>query len=699
MDQLPDMVDEADVPIIVPPPGNILRRAARTKIRKPGLPGESAAHRFGSSRRGRRSSLEAKSTEQVSSENGESEGNTSKRLTISDDGLPSQLRDSFSEEALIFDAYARSDEEDVQRQPAAIPPVPLIPQVPEPEPSAPIPIPTDGIPRLAEPQIQPSLLEALGPILDSSPVPGTSPPRQGPATTEPSRSPSPEPVPQEIATPIPQTHIQPFQPTPPSVIAQSGQSLQQLISTTSPPVPQQPPRKEKDKDKKGLFGKWGSDKSGKKSKGSDKDKEKEKEKEKEGFFGSLFGGGKKKQEDASSTVNTAGREAAQALLGASKSSKNYVPPSSPGLPPGGINGNYARYPIHVERAIYRLSHIKLANPRRPLYEQVLISNLMFWYLGVINKAQNPQPEKPSENANGQTEEEKERAEREAKEREEKEQAEKERQERERAEREQKERESLETKKKESGKRGSLTKTPAGGSPGARRAEMPVKGPQYDIQQQVMQKEYSNGYNNHRNGGPNSMMMNGHQRNPASPQNQQFPSQSYPPGTPYPQLQQQYPNSPPRQGSPQMKSQGQEPHYGNDGQRRGGLPPGAMPPVMQQSQSSQPSPIPGSGPHSHPHTQQLANFPQQSPLQHRGSPGNSPDGKGKPNSGRTPTRSLSANATPTNIMPSMNGVLRKGNSVHAGTPNESDRRPRLSDAGRSPSEEDDVPLSLYQQQRR
>ncbi|RUS24277.1 hypothetical protein BC938DRAFT_473849 [Jimgerdemannia flammicorona] len=47
--------------------------------------------------------------------------------------------------------------------------------------------------------------------------------------------------------------------------------------------------------------------------------------------------------------------------------------------------NYNRLPIHVERAIYRLSHIKLANPRRPLHHQVLISNLMFWYLSVINQ--------------------------------------------------------------------------------------------------------------------------------------------------------------------------------------------------------------------------------------------------------------------------------------------------------------------------
>ena len=49
-----------------------------------------------------------------------------------------------------------------------------------------------------------------------------------------------------------------------------------------------------------------------------------------------------------------------------------------------------RLPLHVERAIYKLSHVKLANPRRPLHEQVLISNQMFWYLSVI-ATNAPQP--------------------------------------------------------------------------------------------------------------------------------------------------------------------------------------------------------------------------------------------------------------------------------------------------------------------
>ncbi|ODQ56800.1 hypothetical protein WICANDRAFT_65680 [Wickerhamomyces anomalus NRRL Y-366-8] len=43
-----------------------------------------------------------------------------------------------------------------------------------------------------------------------------------------------------------------------------------------------------------------------------------------------------------------------------------------------------RFPIHVERALYRLSHLKLANPRRPLRQQVLLSNFMYAYLNLVN---------------------------------------------------------------------------------------------------------------------------------------------------------------------------------------------------------------------------------------------------------------------------------------------------------------------------
>ncbi|KAF7723092.1 hypothetical protein EC973_002376 [Apophysomyces ossiformis] len=57
-----------------------------------------------------------------------------------------------------------------------------------------------------------------------------------------------------------------------------------------------------------------------------------------------------------------------------------------------------RLPLHIERGIYRLSHMKLSNPRRPLREQVMISNLMFWYLSIINVqplVQQQQQQQPS----------------------------------------------------------------------------------------------------------------------------------------------------------------------------------------------------------------------------------------------------------------------------------------------------------------
>lgn len=43
-----------------------------------------------------------------------------------------------------------------------------------------------------------------------------------------------------------------------------------------------------------------------------------------------------------------------------------------------------RFPMNVERAIYRLSHLKLANPKRELRQQVLLSNFMYAYLNLVN---------------------------------------------------------------------------------------------------------------------------------------------------------------------------------------------------------------------------------------------------------------------------------------------------------------------------
>ena len=653
MDNIPEIGDEADAPIIVPPPGQILRRTARTKIRKPGLPGDGGGHRFGSSRRVNTNPAPVtdprSSSDMSSSDHGEPDPTPGvpRRHTVSDDSSHIMSRpDSFSEEA-IYDAYARDDEEDLRLAPVLVTssfteeeslPLPLnnIPQ-----------IPPEGIPQQ----------DHVAPILQQ-PQPQrllTLPPQM--------QSPSPVPDPSPSA-PLPGHH---------PLIAHSPPIP---ISTTT-----SPPRKEKDK--KGLFGKWGGDKGGKKgSKVKDRDDRvtaAEKEKE-SGFFGSLFG--KKKQDSDSPSItggsSLAGREAAQALLGTSKSSKAYPLSTSPGLAPG-VDGNpYARYPIHVERAIYRLSHIKLANPRRPLYEQVLISNLMFWYLGVINKAQNPTPPtQPAQNMEGASNEnidDSAEKEREQREKEQRENFEKERLESERLEKEQRERE-LELKKKESGKRGTLNKMNSGIPPGGgRHAEMPVKGPQYEKQHRVMEQEYGP-----YNGQP--------PRGPASLTN----------GPPT----QQYSRSP---APPQYGIVGQ--HYQarpENNFRRPSLPPGAMAPAEQSSWMAQPPPQPQrpspnpldpAGQSTFPPSQDQ--YGQETQLMHLPRLNTSQESLGDRIDPRNSGRSLSATTPPAPVILLTNGHVRKGKSAHAVMYHE--QRPRSEEQFPS-GEEEDLPLAAVWQRRR
>ncbi|OKL56333.1 hypothetical protein UA08_08412 [Talaromyces atroroseus] len=64
---------------------------------------------------------------------------------------------------------------------------------------------------------------------------------------------------------------------------------------------------------------------------------------------------------------------------------------------------WTRFTILEERAIYRMAHIKLANPRRPLHSQVLLSNFMYSYLSKVQKM-HPQmsiPTSPSQRAQQQ----------------------------------------------------------------------------------------------------------------------------------------------------------------------------------------------------------------------------------------------------------------------------------------------------------
>lgn len=120
-------------------------------------------------------------------------------------------------------------------------------------------------------------------------------------------------------------------------------------------------------------------------------------KEKDGFFGSIFGGKKKSEKDA-------------------PSKKNQLRVASPEPPPRQLKPDvdypYTRFPILEERAIYRMAHIKLANPKRNLLSQVLLSNFMYSYLAKI-QAMHPQIQVPVSPQQKRLEEERRRKEQEA----------------------------------------------------------------------------------------------------------------------------------------------------------------------------------------------------------------------------------------------------------------------------------------------
>ena len=651
MDDIPEGEDDNN-PIIVPRPGQILRRTARTKIRKPGLPGDGGGHRFNATRRGAKS---AKPDIEINSDNGHD----------SDPSDGTERPISYTTESLILDMYgdprdstisanSSAEDDDLTSQqshstaPTSVPqssshgggssqrpispPVSTSlspprgqtvrrvspPPIQYPGEQQPPPFQLQQPPLQQPPPPQPPLQQSPGPQLyHPTPRGHLDVPKQG--STPPSRTPSPSAS--DFGQPTPSTSPDPFRRSPsapppssefgyPSQTQGGGSPASSIRSVKSD---------KSSKEKKGLLkGMWGGEK--KKDRGAqereNREREAAKEKEKEGgFFGSLFGGGKKKHDESEpgrGLPTGAGPAAAAALLGASKT-RNQQGPLSPGL-----GGSFARYPIHVERAVYRLSHIKLANPRRPLYEQVLISNLMFWYLGVINKAATPAAtgstpsdgSSDSSHANGvpTKEREQERLEKEKAELEQRERAE--REERERQERE-KEREAAreresQQKEQQTKKRGTLVKNmPPGSGPGQRRAEMPVRGPQYDVQHQIMQQEGGSagyppmgrpmmrsnttpvgeiyqprGADPYQDPRPPRQQPPYHQyQQPPQPQPQPYPPQ--PP-------QQPYQNQPPYSNQPVYNPQQQQsytqggytpqlggyPSYGN------GLPPGAMAPPTQ-----------------------------------------------------------------------------------------------------------------------
>lgn len=104
-------------------------------------------------------------------------------------------------------------------------------------------------------------------------------------------------------------------------------------------------------------------------------------KEKDGsLFSSIFGGGKKREEKEKNKKY-------QQLLHVPEDIVPYKP-----LQPD-VDYNWSRFPLLEERAIYRMAHIKLANPRRSLHSQVLLSNFMYSYLAIV-QAMHPQMNVP-----------------------------------------------------------------------------------------------------------------------------------------------------------------------------------------------------------------------------------------------------------------------------------------------------------------
>ncbi|CAG7920075.1 unnamed protein product [Penicillium olsonii] len=94
-------------------------------------------------------------------------------------------------------------------------------------------------------------------------------------------------------------------------------------------------------------------------------------KEKDGIFSSIFGGGRKKH-------SSEGHHRKH-------SSRNLSPEPPMRILRADLDYPWTRFSILEERAIYRMAHIKLANPKRALYSQVLLSNFMYSYLAKVQQ--------------------------------------------------------------------------------------------------------------------------------------------------------------------------------------------------------------------------------------------------------------------------------------------------------------------------
>lgn len=125
-----------------------------------------------------------------------------------------------------------------------------------------------------------------------------------------------------------------------------------------------------------------------------KSSEPKKEKDKDSGLLSAIFGGKKKSSDSDLKDKK------------KKADRNFSPEPAPRILKPDIDYNWTRFSILEERAIYRMAHIKLANPRRALYSQVLLSNFMYSYLAKV-QMMHPQIQIPSSQRAAQQKREKE----------------------------------------------------------------------------------------------------------------------------------------------------------------------------------------------------------------------------------------------------------------------------------------------------
>ena len=420
--------EDFDSPLIVPPPGQILRRNARTKIRKTGPGGEvSFGHRTGAGGGSRlglraRNSTDGSGISFAGGEESSTDSHETEDLRASTSSLnslgggaqrpvsapqvesppldgPAQYLEIAPSVPNVEQSSRRTSSSSTEVSISQVPPPvakPISPPPPPPPPSQPESIVS---PASAEYDWASQHLPQPAPTPSAPPPPSQQTERQQYAV-HPSHGHSLPPTPQAVPIPVPQPERERER--------ERSNSVSSIGSSKSSIVSHKEEKKETSgvKEKKsGWAAKLGLGGGGDDKKKKGKSKEtinhhshqhnekneqvmhvedhkpahsttKDKAKEKDGTSNSLFGGlfGRRRTEYDSPPTPSPSTTPATPL---SNALAPPPPPTASGaLLPNGRYANFYRLPIHVERAIYRLSHIKLANPRRPLYEQVLISNLM-----------------------------------------------------------------------------------------------------------------------------------------------------------------------------------------------------------------------------------------------------------------------------------------------------------------------------------